>query len=78
MNRTQRAAKRSCHKAFDDAKKRKREAVTERRANILWDYGNKTAERLKDAIKHEKGLKKWHRQIVADYAVKNTQEEKTA
>lgn len=78
MNRTQRAVKKACHKAFNDAKKQKREAVTERRAHLLWDYGNKTAERLKDAVKHEKGLKKWHRKMVQDYAVKTLKEEKTA
>lgn len=79
MNRTQRAVKKACHKAFDDAKKQKHKAVTERRAHLLWDYGNKTAENLKEAVKNEKSLKAWHRKIVQDYAVKSSvKEEKTA
>ena len=78
MNRTQRAAKKACHKAFDDAKRQKREAVTERKAHLLWDYGNKTAKKLKDAVKNEKSLRKWHRKIVQDYATRTLKEEKTA
>ncbi len=77
MNRTQRAVKRQCHKAFASAKRNKRMALHERN-DATWNFGDKSEE-LKAAVKNEKGLKAWHRKMVQDYAVKTTEKElKTA
>ncbi len=67
MNRTQRAVKKACHKAFDHAKREKRQALHERNESYWKDFANK-ATNLKEKVKEEKGLKAWHRKMVQDYA----------
>ncbi len=77
MNRTQRAVKKACHKAFDHAKREKRMRLHERN-DSGWDFEVKSRE-LKDAVTNEKKLKVWHRKMVQDYAVNNSVKEiKTA
>ncbi len=77
MNRTQRAVKKACHKAFDHAKREKHMRLHERN-DSGWDFEVKSNE-AKAARKNEKALKSWHRQMVQDYAVKNPVKEiKTA
>ena len=64
MNRTQRAIKKQLHKAMNEKKREKRFALAEMRDH----YGHKESrETVKDLSKQEKGLKKWHRQILDDY-----------
>lgn len=77
MNRTQRAVKRACHKAFASAKREKHMALYERN-DAAWNFGDKSEE-LKAAVKNEKALKAWHRKMVQDYAVKTfSKEDKVA
>ncbi len=78
MNRTQRAIKKANHKYIAQAKRSKRQALSERNEASFFSFPNKAAA-LKDAVRHEKSLKSWHRKTVQDYAVNNTsKEEKTA
>ena len=77
MNRTQRAVKKACHKAFDHAKREKRMALYERNDSSFRDF-EKKSEELKSAVKNEKALKAWHRKMVQDYAVNPLKEVKTA
>ena len=63
MNRTQRAIKRSCKKSRDYIKRQKREALSELRENT--GFCNGYDENLAEIVKEEKGLKKWHRECVA-------------
>ena len=78
MNRTQRAVKKTCRQALADAKRQKRQRLYELRES-RWDSKEKKSASLKDAVKHEKSLRGWHRKCVEDYAVKNSvKEEKTA
>lgn len=77
MNRTQRALKKSCHKAFDQVKRKKRMALYDRNDASWRDFSEKS-EKLKAAVKEEKELKAWHRKIVQDYAAIKSKEEKTA
>lgn len=84
MNRTQRAVKKACHKALDYAKKQKKFALFESK-NSSYDFWyqiqcrQRVTDNLKNAVKNEKELKKWHRKMVQDYAVKPiVKEEKTA
>ena len=74
MNRTQRAVKKACHKAFDSAKREKRQALYERNESSWKDF-TKKATNLKEKVKNEKGLKTWHRKMVQDYAVKTSVKE---
>lgn len=78
MNRTQRAIKKACHRAFDHAKREKRLALYSRNEAGWGDFGKK-AEALKEAVRDEKSLKAWHRKMVQDVVAVNTsKEEKTA
>ena len=77
MNRTQRALKRSCHKALDHAKREKRMALYDRNDATWRDFSEKS-EKLKAAVKNEKGLKAWHRNIIQDAGNTLNKEEKTA
>lgn len=78
MNRTQRAIKKACHKAFDHAKREKRMALYEMK-EVSFYYGmdgfGKKAENLKSAVRNEKSLKSWHRKMVQDYAGNNSRQE---
>lgn len=76
MNRTQRALKKALHKTFDHAKREKRQALYERN-EAGWLNFDKKSEALKEAVRSEKSLKKWHREMVSD-AGKLHKEEKTA
>ena len=77
MNRTQRAIKKACHKAFDHAKREKRQALYERN-EAGWFDKDKKREKLQQAVREEKDLKAWHRKCVEKYAGNNLREEKTA
>lgn len=77
MNRTQRAVKRSCKKAFASVKKQKRMRLFELKESG-WGSHEKKAAALKEAAKEEKDLKSWHRKCVADYAANTSEEERTA
>ncbi len=75
MNRTQRAVKKVCHKAFDHAKREKRQALYESKEVPFYvgtDGFGKKAEKLKSAVRNEKSLKVWHRKMVQDYAGNNS------
>ena len=65
MNRTQRAIKKQCHKAMNEKKREKRFALAEMRDSTGFynDYG----EQVTSLSKEEKGLKKWHREMLNDY-----------
>lgn len=83
MNRTQRAVKKACHKALDYAKKQKKFALLKKKDGnygFWYEYKcrQKKSEELKEAAANEKGLKKWHRKMVQDYAVNTLKEDKTA
>lgn len=78
MNRTQRAVKRTCHKALNAKRRTKHEKLYERN-EAGWKNFEKKSEELKAAVTDEKKLKIWHRKMVQDYAVKNSAKEiKTA
>lgn len=77
MNRTQRAVKKACHKAFNYAKKKKHIALHERNESSFGNFKERS-ENLKSAAKDEKALKTWHRKMVQDYAVNTLKEGKTA
>ena len=77
MNRTQRAIKKSCRKAFDHAKREKRQARYERNEAGIFDM-DKKRKKLQQAVREEKDLKAWHRKCVERYAGNNLKEEKTA
>lgn len=76
MNRTQRAIKKACHKAFAHAKREKHLALHALKDSYR-DHDKLTNE-LKSAVKSEKGLKEWHRKMVQDFAGRTVKEEKTA
>lgn len=78
MNRTQRAIKRACHRALDQAKHKKRVAVRER-DEASYDSFDKRAAELRSAVREEKSIKAWHRKIIMGNAVNDTsKEEQTA
>ena len=77
MNRTQRAIKKSCHKAFDHAKREKRQALYERN-EAGWFNKDEKRKKLQQAVREEKDLKAWHRKCVERYAGNNLKEEITA
>lgn len=77
MNRTQRAVKKACHKAFDHAKREKRQALYARNEATFHNF-SKQSEGLKKAVKNEKSLKEWHRKMVQGFADKTSKEGKTA
>ena len=70
MNRTQRAIKKQCHKAMNEKKREKRFALAEMRDSTGFynDYGKQVT----SLSKEEKGLKKWHREMLNDYTSQNT------
>ena len=76
MNRTQRARKKSCHKAYAHAKREKHLALYEMKEANFYNFDEKS-KKLKEAVKYEKDLKAWHRKIVSGI-YSNSKEEKTA
>ncbi len=70
MNRTQRAIKKQCRLAMNAKKAEKRRALAELRDSIAF-YDEGYSEEVKSLSKEEKGLKKWHRDMLKDYTSRN-------
>ena len=66
MNRTERAIKKQLRKLQNDKKREKNRALREHKDAYTFSTKERSSNELKKIVSEEKGLKKWHREIIAD------------